>query len=59
MISVFATSSLGFCVWQAKPSQALDRNEDSALDYLDEILAFQASSQVVISHEMLGDRPGR
>ena len=24
-----------------------------------EILAFQASSQVVISHEMLGDRPGR
>ena len=40
-----------------KPSQALDRNEDSALDCLDEILAFQASSQVVISHEMLGNRP--
>ena len=40
-------------------SQALDKNEDSALDYLDEILAFKASSQVVISHEMLGNRPGR
>ena len=55
MISVFATSSPELL---RMASQALDRNEDSAFDYLDEVLAFQASSQVVISHEMLGNRPG-
>ena len=53
----FATSSLSFCVWQAKPSPGQEWGH--ALDCLDDILAFQASSQVVISHEMLGDRPGR
>ena len=54
--------NFGFCHLKPEPlrmaSQALGRNEDSAFDYLDEVLAFQASSQVVISHEMLGNRPG-
>ena len=62
LLAEAAKDDLGFC--HLKPellrlaSQALDRNEDSAFDYLDEVLTFQASSQVVISHEMLGNRPG-
>ena len=63
LLAEAAKDDFGFC--RLKPellrmaSQALDRNEDSAFNYLDEVLAFQAISQVVISHEMLGDRPGR
>ena len=62
LLAEAAKAEFGFC--HLKPellrmaSQALDKNEDSAFDYLDEVLARQSSSQVVGSHEMLGNRPG-
>ena len=62
LLAEVVKDDFGFC--HLKPellrmaSQVLDRNEVSAFYYLDEVLAFQASSQVVISHEMLGNRPG-
>ena len=63
LLAAAAKDDFDFC--HLKPellrmaNQALGRNEGNAFDYLDEVLAFQTSSQVVISHEMLGDRPGR
>ena len=62
LLAKAAKDDFGFCHLKLEllrmASQALDMNEDSAFDYLDEVLAFQVSSQVVISHEMLGNRPG-
>ena len=53
---------LGFCF--LNPAQlrsadaAISNQKDGRFDYIDQVLSAQMADQVVISHEMLGNRPG-
>lgn len=56
-----AKGGLGFC--HLRPdllrdvNQLLSRNDESAFDYIDACLSSRSDPQVVVSHEMLGNRP--
>ena len=53
--------ALGFCFLNPaqlrNADQALRQNRDIAFDYVDRVLSGESSAQVVVSHEMLGNRP--
>ena len=53
--------ALGFCFLNPaqlrSADQALRQNRGIAFDYIDRVLSAESSSQVVISHEMMGNRP--
>ena len=52
---------LDFCFLNPAQLRAVDKaiakQEDDAFRYLDQVLSCQAADQVVVSHEMLGNRP--
>ena len=61
LVAQASKCGLGFCF--LNPAQlrdtdrALKMNRDTAFKYVDRVISAQSSSQVVISHEMLGNRP--
>jgi len=61
LVAQASKGSLGFCFLNPAQlrdaDQALKRSRDDALGYVDRVLSAQSSSQVVVSHEMLGNRP--
>ena len=61
LVAQASKGSLGFCFLNPAQlrdaDQALKRGRDDALGYVDRVLSAQSSSQVVVSHEMLGNRP--
>ena len=61
LVAQASKGGLGFCFLNPAQlrdaDQALKMNRDTAFRYVDRVLSAQSSSQVVISHEMLGNRP--
>ena len=61
LVAQASKGALGFCFLNPaqlrNAEQALRQNRDIAFDYIDRVLSAQLSPQVVVSHEMLGNRP--
>lgn len=61
LVAQASKGALGFCFLNPaqlrNADQALQRNRDTAFDYIDRVLSAESGSQVVVSHEMLGNRP--
>ena len=61
LVAQASKGGLGFCFLNPAQlrdaDQALKMNRDTAFKYVDRVISAQSSSQVVISHEMLGNRP--
>jgi len=61
LVSQASKGALGFCFLNPaqlrNTGQALQMGRKNAFDYIDQVLSAESSSQVVVSHEMLGNRP--
>ena len=61
LVAQASKGALGFCFLNPaqlrNADQALRQNHGVAFDYVDSVLSAESSSQVVVSHEMLGNRP--
>ena len=61
LVAKASKGALGFCFLNPaqlrKADQALQQNNDTVFVYIDRVLSAESSSQVVISHEMMGNRP--
>ena len=61
LVAKASKGALGFCFLNPaqlrKADQALQQNNDTVFVYIDRVLSAASSSQVVVSHEMLGNRP--
>ena len=61
LVAQASKGGLGFCFLNPEQlrdaDQALKKNSETAFNYIDRVLSGQSSSKVVISHEMLGNRP--
>ena len=61
LVAQASKGGLGFCFLNPEKlrdaDQALKKNSKTAFHYVDLVLSGQSSSKVVVSHEMLGNRP--
>jgi len=61
LVAQASKGALGFCFLNPaqlrNADQALQQNRATAFDYIDRVLSAESSSQVIVSHEMLGNRP--
>ena len=61
LVAQASKGALGFCFLNPaqlrNADQALQQDRDTAFGYIDRVLSAESSSQVVVSHEMLGNRP--
>ena len=61
LVAQASEGALGFCFLNPaqlrNADQALRQNHGTSFDYIDRVLTAESSSQVVVSHEMLGNRP--
>ena len=60
LVAQRAKGSLGFCYLKPEllrdTNQSLGQNHECAFDYIDAFLSSRSNPQVVVSHEMLGNR---
>jgi hypothetical protein len=61
LVAQRAKGSLDFCYLKPEllrdTNQSLVQNHECAFDYIDAFLSSRSNPQVVVSHEMLGNRP--